>query len=1010
MNSGPKKSALKKTKEKTGIVQINMDRSRATLDLVHRYIRDEDIQMIIIAEPNRNAALSQRWYVDKKLDAAIAVPNGKMAVRRHGRGSGYVWVETEHMVVYSCYISPSVDLRAATQYMAQLSANIRRHSKPVIVAGDFNAKSAWWGSPKEDRRGTLVAEWATQERMMIANEGDKPTFVRGAQTSHIDLTFYKENTATVIEEWRVLDEETLGCHQLIRYVAASTIDRSRAANEDEKRNKRGWRLEEGTLENFKESLRSRLQRAEADGKADAAGIIKCVVKASNETLRPLKASRNGKRPVYWWSENIAEARRDCIAKKRTMTRVNGKATHTPQEAETAKSEYREARRVLKKRILQSKKDAWKKVIEELDRDIWGNGYRIVTKRLGARKTARISAEQQEEEARKLFPAVEDRGWQPRAFDKRSVPEISAEELQVAAERIRKKKAPGPDQISPEIAKVVAQSHPGTLLAVFNDSIRKANFPKAWRRAVLVLIEKPAKEGVTSGYRPICLLDTVGKILEAVLERRLREELEEKGALSDRQYGFRKGRSAIDAMKIINLKVKEATNKATQHRRLCLLVTIDIRNAFNTARWSVIIEELERWQVSRYLIETVKSYLTDRSVLVGEDRIIEMSCGVPQGSILGPLLWNVQYDGVLRLELPQGAETIGYADDLALIVTAKGKTELEATANVAIQRITEWIEDRGLSVAPQKTEAVLLAARRNIKEITIRIKGENITSRGSVKYLGVTFSKGAHFSNHIRDVTGRASLLTARLTRIMPSVGGPRASKRRAIYSTVRSVMLYAAPVWHRVMEFRTYNNMAVRVHRKMVLKVCAAYRTTSTEAAEVIAGIPPLDLQTSERVKVSERGGEKAQAAAETLAAWQQRWNDLSEKAQWPKRLIPDISTWVKRKFGEVNHHLTQVLSGHGCFQAYLHKCKIVRNASCKFCAASSDTADHTLFRCPRWETERMKAVKSLRSPVEPENFVRLMLRDEESWNTLAALVAYIMTDKLEKERQEQEAERETTD
>ena len=150
-------------------------------------------------------------------------------------------------------------------------------------------------------------------------------------------------------------------------------------------------------------------------------------------------------------------------------------------------------------------------------------------------------------------------------------------------RIRKKKAPGPDKISPEVAKIVAECHGDILLAAFNGCIRRANFPKAWKGAVLVLIEKPAKVGAPAGYRPICLLDTVGKIFGAVLERRLMYELEEQGTLSDGQYGFRKGRSAIDAMESINRKVKEATNKAVQHKRLCLLVTVNIRKAFNTAR-------------------------------------------------------------------------------------------------------------------------------------------------------------------------------------------------------------------------------------------------------------------------------------------------------------------------------------------------------------------------------------------------------------------------------------------
>ena len=230
------------------------------------------------------------------------------------------------------------------------------------------------------------------------------------------------------------------------------------------------------------------------------------------------------------------------------------------------------------------------------------------------------------------------------------------------------------------------------------------------------------------------------------------------------------------------------------------------------------------------------------------------------------------------------ETIGYADDLALVVTAKGKTELETKANVAILQVTEWIEGRGLSVAPQKTEAFLLAGRRKVKEANVRVKDEMIRSKESVKHLGVTFSKDTHFGNHIREVTGRAGLLATRLARIIPSVGGPRMSKRKAIYSSVRSLMMYAAPVWHRVMEIGRYKNMAARVQRQMVLKVCAAYRTVSTEAAEVIAAVPPFDLQVRERMKARERGEEKKEAIAETLVVWQRRWDDLQDKAQWPKR------------------------------------------------------------------------------------------------------------------------------
>ena len=145
------------------------------------------------------------------------------------------------------------------------------------------------------------------------------------------------------------------------------------------------------------------------------------------------------------------------------------------------------------------------------------------------------------------------------------------------------------------------------------------------------------------------------------------------------------------------------------------------------------------------------------------------------------------------------------------------------------------------------------------------------------------------------------------------------------------------------------------------------------------------------RTGEGQRTGRRKEAIAETLVAWQRRWNDLGDKAQWPKRMIPNISAWMAKKFGY--------------FQAYLHKYKIVVDGRCKFCEEASDTAKHTLFCCPRWAAARKDAAEALRSPVAPENFARLMLRDEESWNVLSTLVNHIMKDKLDEERRAQAQE-----
>jgi hypothetical protein len=170
----------------------------------------------------------------------------------------------------------------------------------------------------------------------------------------------------------------------------------------------------------------------------------------------------------------------------------------------------------------------------------------------------------------------------------------------------------------------------------------------------------------SGYRPICLLDEVGKLLERIIAARLETHMRQREfGCHDGQYGFRQDRSTIDAIK----HARKATQEMVSSQGVAMAVSLDISNAFNTIPWYRIVEALRRYQVPKYLVEVIKTYLSDRWVQFSSQKGIEwrpVERGVPQGSVLGPILWITAYDRVLRCPRPLGTEVVCYADDTLVL--------------------------------------------------------------------------------------------------------------------------------------------------------------------------------------------------------------------------------------------------------------------------------------------------------------------------------------------------------
>lgn len=783
-------------------------------------------------------------------------------------------------------------------------------------------------------------------------------------------------------------EETKSDHQYITFM----YDSEETEEESTVYCSSKWKISEDGLSNLEIEVQKLISECHAYTVDE---MMNMITRSCDSTLDTFQTGKRRRKPVYWWNSRIEEARKNCIKKRRYMTRLRTQGildTHLPQQA------YKEAKKKLKWEINESKREHWTRVCEEINQDIWGFGYKIVTKKLGVRAN-NLSETLENDIVNTLFPTVQHTDWTFPSFDPDSIPLFTLEDLADVSLRMKNKKAPGPDGIAPEIVKQVVNACPDYILKVLNKTFREVNFPDRWKKARVVLLPKPGKPLYQpSSYRPLCLLDTFGKLLEGLLVRRLFQVMGEDG-LSKDQYGFRSGRSTIDAVQIVYNIADQERRKTRRKRGLCLVITLDIRNAFNSAPWAKIIESLETKNIPLYIIGMFMSYFKDRYILTTSGKPIQTSLGCPQGSIASPTLWNLLYDGVLAIPRPPGVSLTAYADDLAVSVVGKTPSELEDKANSTLAVINDWMYRHGLQLAPEKSEAILLIGRKRCGPVHIHIGGAQITVKDNIKYLGVILDTRMTFREHVAHVTNKANSRVEALHRLMPRRGGATYSKRKLYNSVVESTILYAAPVWHQIVNVKSYLKMLVSVQRRMALSITRAYRTTSTVALQVIAAVIPIDLMIEERAKTYKKTPEeRQQEREETISKWNLRWPE-EEKGAWTRLLIPDLTHWVTRTHGDINYYLSQFLSGHGNFRSYLHRFKIKDSPACIYCQ-ELDTPEH-VFVCPRWSGILEQTNMRLNTTLTPTNIIQKMLSSVENWNLVLSAITEIMSLKEieEKER-----------
>lgn len=732
-------------------------------------------------------------------------------------------------------------------------------------------------------------------------------------------------------------------------------------------------------------------------------LVNNVIYTCQAALQQRKSPPHHKRPAYWWNSEIASLRRTCIQKRRIATRA--RHTQNPDLTENAHDDYRDARRNLRNAIKASKSQSWSNLCKEVDDNPWGRPYKIVMGKLkGATASRSMDPTTLDSVVCHLFPQHPNLTdiWTS-ALTGQEVPSVTSSLVSDVLE-YDKKKAPGPDGIPKKIWQLVHKWDDKLLPNLFDKCLNEGNFPRRWKESILVLITKPSRPvNSPSSFRPLCLLDDAGKLLERIIADQLTTFLTSSRGLSRNQHGFTKGRSTVTALQ----QLTSIADSARNSRQLLLAVSLDVKNAFNSISWKEILGAMVRRQVPAYLTNIIRSYFSERKI-TAESSSSKMqwpvSSGVPQGSVIGPLLWNIAFDDLLKLSMPNGVELICYADDTLVTVCGKTTADIETSATVALKLVSRWMTQKGLELAVTKTEAIFFRGRRRkVSPPSISFGNTQIIPSPTMLYLGVLLDNRLSFQPHLKRTKDKATTAATHLSRLMPNLGGPKEDKRRLLMSVITSILTYASPIWESSLQVKK-NELTLRESQRKAAQRCiSSYRTVSFVAATALAGIPPIDLLLQERKHVKElidTGNSKdsavTRARKETLRKWQQRWLEPEPRLQgaWTKTLIPKLDQWVDRPHGQLSYRLTQLLTGHGSFQQYLHRFGITDSPICLHCPlGEDDTAYHTIFICPAWQTERSQ-LSSVIGPVNTTEPVARMIVNRTCWNAVATFAEAVLVSK----------------
>lgn len=737
------------------------------------------------------------------------------------------------------YIKPRENDIAQVIVTDELIANLSKEARRTVHTGDLNARLVELGDTRSTTRGRRILQALEAGNYVIINEQGVPTFKHNASknseggTSIIDWTLVTPDLLDKTE-WKAIPSHFGSDHAMIE---------------------------------LKISGKPVIDESTPHTRVSPAAFLKSIKKRTS-------TGEKDKWFEHYWGA-VDEAKR--VAAKRKLFQDDGLDHLRDRVGEISKKlrfaqgntrELQEEATQIMKQIKQTKHEQeHSKWIEKVKNASDLEMYRQLVVKTSATTSCKYvevgDARQDGLEAarmlvEKFYPDGTTSSYELPQELPPDDPPLTRYEVITALKSFKKNKAPGRSGVDFKLLNQWYLQNADYLYELFNGWFTEGIFPDQLKESMIKpLVKNKLKPSESSNIRAVALSECLARWYEKLLDKRLYYHAEKLKVLSSAQYGYREQRSAVDAANELMKHRVYAKKKKTE-----LLIQVDVKAAFDSIAHAAVIKALVEAQIPGNLIKILQSYLTGRKatvVIAGSEASKEMMRGVPQGSCLGPHLYIITTDAILRAierrvqENRAGATcVISFADDIVIDIASNlEKDRMVQLANNYLDLVAEELDKIGLSLSAEKTKLMWSSKHEDIE--TLKIMDMDVQTVATTKVLGINFTHDNEFEEHINSIEGRVNQWLAAQKKLLDARSGLSFDLRRRLITTVLTPKVkYGAAIWWPHLTRRSKTKLKAMARKAMCATVAGPREAGYTALAHLARSLP-MDRQCELEAKVAQK-------------------------------------------------------------------------------------------------------------------------------------------------------------